>query len=81
MARVVLSGTLKQFAGGIAEHEVEAGSVRQLLQLLGERHPTLKPHLERGMAVAINGQLYQDAWLETIPPDAEVHILPQIGGG
>jgi len=81
MARVVLSGTLKQFTGGIAEHDVEASSVRQLLKVLGERHPTLKPHLERGMAVAINGQLYQDAWLEPIPPDAEVHLLPQIGGG
>ena len=81
MARVVLSGTLKQFAGGTAEHEVEAGNVRQLLKVLGERHPTLKPHLERGLAVAINGQIYQDAWLEQIPPDAEVHLLPQIGGG
>jgi hypothetical protein len=33
------------------------------------------------LAVAIDGQIYQDALLEPIGPDSEVHILPQIAGG
>lgn len=81
MARVVLTGNLKQYTGGETELEVEAGTVRQLLRALGERHPALKPHLEEGIAVAIDGQIYQDAWLEPVPPDSEVYLLPQIAGG
>ncbi len=81
MIRVVLSGNLRKYTGGETEVELEAGNVRQLFRVLGERYPDLKPHLEAGLAVAIDGQIYQDAWLEPIPPDAEVHLLPQIAGG
>ncbi len=81
MARVVLTGNLKRYTGGETELELEAGSVRQLFRLLSERHPALKPHLEEGLAVAIDGQIYQDAWLEVIPPGSEVYLLPQVAGG
>ncbi len=81
MAHVILIGALRQFTGGVAELEIEATSVRQLFARLAERFPDLSPHLEKGLAVAIEGQIYQDALLEPIGPDAEVHILPQIAGG
>ncbi len=81
MIRVVLSGNLRKYTGGETEVAVEAGNVRQLFRALGGRYPDLKPHLEAGLAVAIDGQIYQDAWLEPIPPDAEVYLLPQIAGG
>lgn len=81
MARVTLIGTLCQLTGGVSEVDVEAETVRQLFSRLGERFPDLAPHLEQGLAVAIDGQIYQDALLEPISPDAEVHILPQIAGG
>jgi molybdopterin synthase sulfur carrier subunit len=81
MARVTLIGNLRQFTGGVAELEVEAHNVRQLFRCLGERYPGLAPHLEKGLAVAIDGQIYQDALLEPILADSEVHILPQIAGG
>ena len=81
MARVVLTRTLAQFTGGQHEFEIEADTVRQLLRLLGERYPTLQPHLESGLAVAIDGQIHQDAWLEPIPPGSEVYLLPQLAGG
>ena len=81
MARVTLVGTLRQFTGGIAEIDIEAGTVRQLFARLAELFPDLAPHLEQGLAVAIDGQIYQDALLEPIGRDAEVHILPQIAGG
>lgn len=81
MAHVILIGALRQFTGGVAELEIEATSVRQLFARLAERFPDLSPHLEKGLAVAIEGQIYQDALLEPIGRDAEVHILPQIAGG
>jgi len=81
MARVVLPSTLARFTGGEIELELDAGNIRQLLTALAERYPALKPHLDEGFAVAIDGQIYQDTWVQPIPPDAEVHLLPQIGGG
>lgn len=81
MARVILSGTLKQLAGGDAEVEVEASDVRQLLRVLGERYPALAPHLESGYAVAIDGEIFQDAWFAPIRDDSEVHLVPAIRGG
>ena len=81
MARVVLTGNLRKFTGGETELELEAGDVRQLFRLLGERYPQLRPHLEESLAVAIDGQIYQDAWLEPIARDSEVHLLPRIAGG
>ena len=34
-----------------------------------------------GVAVAIDGQIYQDSLLEPIGTDSEVFVLPQIAGG
>ncbi len=81
MARVVLVGNLARITGGVAEFQLSATSVKQLFQQLTELHPALGPHLEEGVAVAIDGQIYQDALLEPIGPDSEVFILPQIAGG
>lgn len=81
MAHVVLIGNLRQYTGGVTELEVDAGSVRQLFARLSDRFPELAPHLKEGLAVAIDGQIYQDALLEPIAEGSEVHILPQIAGG
>jgi len=81
LARVILSGTLRDLAGGDAEVELEARDVRQLLRALGERYPELAPHLEQGYAIAIDGEIFQDAWFAPIGPDSEVHLVPAIRGG
>ncbi|MEZ5852744.1 MAG: MoaD/ThiS family protein [Hyphomicrobiaceae bacterium] len=81
MAHVVLIGNLRQYTGGVTELEVQASTIRQLFARLSERFPEIGPHLEEGMAVAIDGQIYQDALFEPIGEDSDVHILPQIAGG
>lgn len=81
MAHVVLIGNLRQYTGGVTELDVAARSVRQLFSQLSQKFPELAPHLEEGLAVAIDGQIYQDALLEPIAESSEVHILPQIAGG
>ena len=55
--------------------------MKQLFQQLAELHPALERHLDDGGAVAIDGQIYQDALLEPIGHDSEVFLLPQIAGG
>ena len=81
MPRVVLVGNLAQITGGVAEFHLSATSVKQLFQQLSELHPALGPHLEEGVAVAIDGQIYQDALFQPIGPSSEVFLLPQIAGG
>jgi len=81
MVQVTLSGSLKSAVGGQSEFEVEAANIHQLLSRLGQDHPRLKPMLERGVAVAIDGQIYRDDWFRPIPPGSEVFILPRMAGG
>jgi molybdopterin converting factor small subunit len=81
MPRVVLVGNLARITGGVAEFHLAASSVKQLFQQLSELHPALEPHLAEGVAVAIDGQIYQDALFQPIRPDSEVFLLPQIAGG
>jgi molybdopterin synthase sulfur carrier subunit len=81
VARVELVGGLAQLTGGVSRFDLPATSVKHLFALLAERHPALARHLEEGVAVAIDGQIYQDALLEPIAPDSEVFIIPQIAGG
>ena len=81
MAKVVLSGPLKMAAGGLGEVDIEAKNIRELLTRLGEDYPPLKPIIEKGVAVSIDGQIYRDAWFEQIPAGAEVHVLMPLVGG
>jgi sulfur-carrier protein len=81
VARVVLVGNLARLTGGIAEFRLPATSVKQLLQQLAELHPEIERHLSEGVAVAIDGQIYQDDLFQPIAPDSEVFLLPQIAGG
>jgi molybdopterin converting factor small subunit len=81
MARVVLVGNLAQLTGGVAEFQLPATSVQQLFRQLTELHPAIGRHLEEGVAVAIDGQIFQEPLLEPIAADSEVFLLPQIAGG
>ena len=82
MAQVVLTNELgNQFAGGETKVEVQAKNVRQLIRALEERYPGMGLELEAGMAVAIDGEIYADPFMEPIGPDSEVYFLPRIGGG
>lgn len=78
---MVLIGNLAQLTGGVAEFHLSATSVQQLFRQLAELHPALERHLQEGIAVAIDGQIYQDALLEAIGADSEVFLLPAIAGG
>jgi molybdopterin converting factor small subunit len=80
MAHVVLMGNLRQFTDGVTELEIEATNIRQLFLKLGEKFPALEPHFD-SLAVAIDGQIYQEALLQPIGDAREVHLLPQIAGG
>jgi len=81
MVKVVVWGSLKPHTGGQAEIEIEAANVRDLLTRLGEAYPALKPQLDRGVSVAIDGVIFRDGWLQPLRPDTEVFLLPRMVGG
>jgi molybdopterin synthase sulfur carrier subunit len=80
--RVVISGeTSSRFTGGEREFDVEATTFRRLILELDRRFPGLGRRIEEGMAVAIDGEIFQDAYAAPIRPDSEVYLIPKIGGG
>jgi sulfur-carrier protein len=81
MARVTITGHFRQYTGGTTSADIDAANVRQLIERLGLAFPALAPHLTQGIAVAIDGQIFQDALLQPIKQDADVHILSAIAGG
>lgn len=80
MARVVFPEHLLQHTGGEREIEVPAADFRELLINLEGRWPEAGAVLEK-CAVAIDGQIYQDAFLEPLEPDSEVFFMQRIEGG
>jgi molybdopterin synthase sulfur carrier subunit len=81
MAHVTLIGNLKQFTGGETEMEVDAANIRQLYAKLGEMYPELAAHLNDSLAVAIDGEIFQETLIAKIKPDSSVQLLPAIPGG
>jgi molybdopterin synthase sulfur carrier subunit len=82
MPHVVISGqAARRFTGGLSEFDVEANNFRRLILELDRRFPGLGHQVEEGMAVAINGEIFQDAYLAPLAADSEIYLIPKIGGG
>ncbi len=81
MVTVQLWGTLRQAADGQSEVRVEARTFKQVLDRLGEAYPGLRPQIARGVSMALNGQIYREAWFTEIAPDSEVVLMPYMTGG
>ncbi len=81
MVRVTLWGSLRALADGRDTVEVEANNTRQMLDALAEKYPALEPVIESGVSVAIDGQIYRDAWFTPISDDSEVVLMPYMAGG
>ena len=83
MPRVHFSGqAARRFTGGLTELEVEANTFRRMVLELDRRFPGLGRQIEESMAVAIDGEIFQDAYLAPLRPESEmIYLIPKIGGG
>jgi molybdopterin converting factor small subunit len=79
--QVSLNGALRSGVGGVASIEIEATTIAELLRKLIERYPDMSAHLDKGIAVAIDGVVFRDDWTQKIPAGAEVFLMPRIEGG
>ncbi len=80
MAKVVFPDHLMTNTDGTREIEIECRNFRGLVRALDEKWPGIEDVLTK-TAVAIDGQIYQDAWLEPIQPTSEVFFMQRIEGG
>lgn len=80
MAKVVFPDHLLRCTGGRRQVELMVDNYRELLLALEERWPGIRERLAKS-AVAIDGQIHQDAFLEPIGADSEVFFMARIEGG
>jgi molybdopterin converting factor small subunit len=82
MPHVVMTGiAARRLTGGLSEFDVEANTVRRMIAELDRRFPGLGHQIDEGMAVAIDGEIFQDAYQAQLNPDSEIVLIPKIGGG
>lgn len=80
MARVFLGTEHRRFTDGVAEVDVEAATVKELIAKLDAQFPGLGKELE-GNAVAINGEVIAYAKYERVPEGAEIYFVVASSGG
>ena len=82
MPRVTtIASRVGDFTGGVLAFDVEARTVRALVRELDERFPGLGEFVEDQMALAIDGEIFQDALGAAIGADSEIVLIPKISGG
>ena len=81
MIRVSFTSTFRSALDGADQLEVEARTIRELLSALVAQYPRMQKHLDDGIAIAIEGQIFRDNWSAVIPTDSEVFLMPRIQGG
>jgi molybdopterin synthase sulfur carrier subunit len=79
---ITFTSSLRDAVAGAETMAIEARTIGELFRKLVERYPRMQEHLDVGVAVSIDGQIYRDDWSTKIPEDAtEVFLIPRIQGG
>jgi molybdopterin converting factor small subunit len=87
MPAVFIPTMLQPLSGGVKQVEIEARTVRQIVDELERLYPGMKDRLvEDGrlrpnVSVAVDGEVARMGLLEKVADAGEVHFIPAIGGG
>ncbi len=81
MVAVTIWGSLRAHTEGQAQVQIDARNFKELLDRLAEHYPGMKPQIERGVSLALDGRIYREAWFTEIGPDSEVVLMPYMQGG
>jgi molybdopterin converting factor small subunit len=79
--QVVIPSGLRACTSGVDRVALTARDVRGVVAALDARFPGFAEKLGARFAVAIDGEIVQDAWLEPVPAGSELHFLPPLAGG
>jgi hypothetical protein len=80
MATIHFSSELSAHTGGLEAVVIAAPRVHELLEAVVSRFPDLAP-MVGAMAVAVDGEIYQDADYVPLQPESDVHLVPRTVGG
>jgi hypothetical protein len=58
---------------------VEANTFRRMVLELQSRFPRLGRQIEESITVAIEGDIFQDAYQAQLGPEIEIYLIPKIG--
>jgi molybdopterin converting factor small subunit len=81
MVSVRFISSFRSALGGAEQLEIEAATLRELMSKLVESYPRMQKHLDAGIALAIDGEIYRDNWDVEIRDGSEVYLMPRIQGG
>ncbi|NCF20298.1 MAG: MoaD/ThiS family protein [Haliea sp.] len=81
MVSVTFISTFRPALGGADALEIEAKTLRELMRKLVKKYPRLQKHIDEGIALAVDGEIYRDNWDVEIPDGSEVYLMPRIQGG
>ena len=80
MAKVTLPDSFSGFTGGVREYETLVTVYRDLEVELKEKFPGIEKELNKS-SLALDGQIYQDPFLEEFGASSEIFFIPRIEGG
>jgi molybdopterin converting factor small subunit len=86
MPTVFIPTQMKELAGGVAQVEIHADTVREVIAELGRRFPCMTERLcvdgELSPALQVSVDHVMTRRLSTsVAANSEVHFLPALGGG
>jgi molybdopterin converting factor small subunit len=87
MPRVFIPAALRPIAAGLDALDVDGGTVSDVVDQLEGRFPGFRSgvcqgdRLRPGLAVTIDGRIAPLGLRQSVPPGAEIHFLPALGGG
>ncbi|MCF6304541.1 MAG: MoaD/ThiS family protein [Rhodobacteraceae bacterium] len=81
MVEVTIWGSLRRYTDGRATVSVKGSTTKAVLDALAKNHPGLAPIIDQGVSLAIDGEVFKDAWFTPIKPDSEVVLMPLMVGG
>ena len=79
--QVAYPSSFRPALGGAVSLQIKAKTLRELMGKILVQYPRLQKHLDTGIALAVDGQIYRDDWDLEIPEGVEVYLLPRIQGG
>ena len=80
MVKVRIWGSLAKITGSETVC-VDGGNFIELLNNLKLRYPGLRPQIDRGVSLAIDGKIYKESWFTPVYKDSEVVLMPLMVGG
>ena len=78
---VYLWTSLKKFTNDEDKLSIEAKNIGELVGILEKDFPGLKPFIDSGISLAVNGELSNPNSNEPLPDGAEIYLMQKLKGG